>query len=104
MINVPDIVVNTRHSILCTVTVNIDSVLSIPYCYNALISDIICVVKSHTPNDPHSSAPLIFNTCHILTCHIPLCLVSRAYVSDTTSYIRCFAWTLLGEHAAVILC
>ena len=62
-----------------------------------MISPIHCVVKSHTPNDPHSSGPPRINTCHILTCHIPLCLVSRAYVTDTTSYLRGFAWTLLDR-------
>ena len=33
-----------HHCILCTATVNIDSVLSIPYCYNVLISDIISMI------------------------------------------------------------
>ena len=37
-------------------------------------------------------APLAFNACHILSC-----LVSRAYVTDTTSYVRGFAWTLLDR-------
>ena len=50
------------------------------------------MVKSHTPNDPHSSGPPRINTCHII-----LCLVSRAYVTDTTSYVRGFAWTLLDR-------
>ena len=42
---------------------------------------------------------IVVATLTLITCHIPLCLVSRADVTDTTSYFRGFPWTLLGEHA-----
>ena len=54
------------------------------------------MVKSHTPNDPHSSGPPNIQ-------YVSYSFMSRAYVTDTTSYFMGFAWTLLGEHAAVIL-